>query len=134
MTPQEKQEYIKKVYGQAIGAGLVRTMKEFAGALEIDVSGLSSAINGKERYLTDRLVRKVERYAAANGLDGNPLPAQQQRQIPGEVGGVFVPEPLRAMFENMTETIRLQAQMLASGPFTPGASMYGQKNFRTDGK
>jgi hypothetical protein len=83
-----------------------------------------------EQYLTDNLVTKVRLFAKDNGLEITKAAQMQQPQGPG----VFIPEDTRAMFENMTETIRIQAQMLAqfqgAGIFAGSASVYPPKNYQ----
>lgn len=132
MSPLEKQAYIKKIYGLAVAAGLLRKISEFADALEVDRSGLSSAMNGNERNLSDRLVRKVEKWAKLNGLDGEPLPVahppvQEQR-------GVFIPEETLALYTNLSETCRnlsaIVAQMQAGA--VPYMGVSAPKNLRTE--
>ena len=96
-------------------AGLCKTKGEFAALLEMNRSGVSAALNGSEVNLTDSLMKKLRRFAQDHHLeDGSPAPAQQQEPKPQpEQDGVFLPEATRRMFENMSETIRLQAEMLA---------------------
>lgn len=126
MEPQEKQDYLRRIFQAALGAGLCRTLKEWAGLLEIDKSGISSALNGNEKYLTDSLVRKVRRWAEQNGLEGD---APQKPKEPD----IVIPAATAKMYENLTETIRLQAEMLSrmqTGTFVPGG--YAPKNSRIE--
>lgn len=66
---QDKQNYLKSVYRNAVDAGLCGTQQEFAKLLQVNRSTLSSALHGSEKALTDRLVNYVKNWAAANGLD-----------------------------------------------------------------
>ena len=110
-----KQEYINRIYHLAVIAGLCKNKGEFAALLEMERTGVSAAMNGKPANLTDRLIRKVQRLAEEYHLEeGSPAPAQPtQPKAQPEQDGVFLPEATRRMFENMSETIRLQAEMLA---------------------
>ena len=64
-----EKEYLNAIYREACYRGLCSSVTGFAELLEIDRSGLSSALNGNERYLTKSLLRKVRLFAKANGLD-----------------------------------------------------------------
>lgn len=105
---EEKKENLLRIYNLAALRGLCRTKKEFAALLGVNDKGLSAAMNGSERHLTDSLLRKVQAWADQNNLEkDSPKEPEPQR-------GVFVPEATQKMFDNMAETIRIQAQMLAS--------------------
>jgi len=67
---ETKTDYIKRIYKIAALRGLCETKKEFAALLEVNDKGLSAAMNGNERHLTDSLLKKVKLFASANGLDG----------------------------------------------------------------
>lgn len=59
MTTTEKQDMLNLAYETALQMGLCATKSEFADLLKVNRSGLSSALNGNEKYLTDSLVAKV---------------------------------------------------------------------------
>lgn len=67
---ETKTDYIKRIYNLAALRGLCETKKEFAGLLEVNDKGLSAAMNGNERHLTDSLLKKVRAFAMRNGMDG----------------------------------------------------------------
>lgn len=67
---ENEREYLVRVYNTAVLRGLCRTQKEFAQLLGVDKSGLSMAMNGSEKYLTNRLIGKVKLFASSNGIDG----------------------------------------------------------------
>lgn len=92
-------------------------------------SGLSAALNGYEKNLTDSLVRKVRSFAIEHGLEETPAAAPAEN-------GFWVPEAFRQTMENMSETIRIQAQLLAQyqGTGVVGLGLHAPKNFRADGK
>ena len=115
MTVEEKKAYLNRVYGLAVSRGIVKNVKELAEALDVNAAGLSSAKNGHPSHLSDRMMKRIQKFAALHHLeDGSPAPAQPtQPKAQPEQDGVFLPEATRRMFENMSETIRLQAEMLA---------------------
>lgn len=130
---ENKLEYIRNIFGLAKINGIVKNQREFAEQIGTSRSSLSQALAGIEAYLTDNLVAKVRLFAKDNGLEITKAAQAQQAQGPG----VFIPEETRAMFDNMAETIRIQAQMLAQfhgAGMMPGAFVQAPKNFRTDGK
>lgn len=139
---EDKKEYLNRIYHQAVIAGLCSNKKEFAEIMEVNKSGLSSAMNGNEKNLTDRLVRKVRKFAVAHGLEDGagtkPAPAQEQPAAPTQGRGFYVPEEFRQTMENMSETIRIQAQLLAQqmqGAAFMGGAIYTPKNgYQTDKK
>jgi len=70
-----KTDYILRIYNIAALRGLCKTKKEFAALLGVNDKGLSSAMNGSERNLTESLLAKVERFAKDNSLD-DPEPTE----------------------------------------------------------
>lgn len=64
-----KQDYILLVYNLAAVRGLCKTKKEFAALLGVNDKGLSSAMNGNEKNLTDNLLEKVARFAKDHELE-----------------------------------------------------------------
>jgi SOS-response transcriptional repressor LexA len=65
----DKQERLIFVFEQSRAAGLVKTQKDFAAILRINRAGLSAAMNGNETYLTDNLLKKVNKFYEEN-FDG----------------------------------------------------------------
>ena len=131
---EDPKDYINRIFFLAASAGIVKQKQEFAEALEVDRSGLSAAMNGNERYLTASLVKKVRRFAIAHGLEeGDPQP--EPKAAPAQGAGFWVPEEFRKTMENMTETIRIQAQIIAGlQPRSVGALLgQSKKTFLADG-
>lgn len=128
----ERQDYISRIYHAARAAKLCTSQKDFAQMVRVSPATLSQALHGSPVYLTENLEIKVRYFANENNLEPAPVPPQRTQQG----AGVFIPEETRAMFDNMAETIRIQAQMLAQfqGGALLGAGAYAPKNFRTDGK
>lgn len=101
----ERQDYIIKIIGLAKARGLCKTQKEFAQLLGIDPTGLSLAVNGNPRGLTNSLVGKIRAFSMEHGLEtGTPAP---------KPGGVYLPPETLELFNNLSETLRLQAELLA---------------------
>ena len=66
-------------------AGLAKTQGDFAKILDINRSVLSAAMNGNDTYLTDNLMRKVERFYAENfDSDGGKMTKGTLPVIPTE--------------------------------------------------
>lgn len=55
----DKTERLKKIISYLKWNEIVKTQKDFANIIEINKTNLSSALNGKEEYLTDNLFDKV---------------------------------------------------------------------------
>lgn len=62
----DKQEKLVYIFEQARAAGFAKTQKDFAALLDINRAVLSAALNGNDSYLTDNLMRKVEKFYADN--------------------------------------------------------------------
>ena len=104
---ENKKDYIIRIFGLAVAAGLCSQKQEFAQLLGVDRSGLSCAMSGKEQYLTDSLILKVQAFATRNGLEDLPAVEKPKQE------GVWLPEETRQIFENMSQTIRIQAELIA---------------------
>ncbi len=80
-----RQERLTFIFEQARVAGLAKTQGDFAKILDINRSVLSAAMNGNETYLTDNLMRKVERFYAENfDSDGGKMTKGTLPVIPTE--------------------------------------------------
>lgn len=110
----ERQEYLRKIYFAALSAGLCSTQKEFAELLEIDRTGLSSAMNGSERNLTNSLIKKVRMFAEVNGLDGG-LPA-----LPKKRRTIEIPEETLELYTALAKSVDRLSSMVER--MIPGAS------------
>ena len=81
----DKKERLKFVFEQARSGGLARSQRDFATLLEINENVLSAALNGNEKYLTDRLMKKVEKFYDDNFSDiGDPIQKGTLPVIPTE--------------------------------------------------
>ena len=57
----DKQETLRGIYQGLVEGGHVSSQKEFARLLDVNEKGLSSAMNGSTKHLTDSLVSKAVR-------------------------------------------------------------------------
>lgn len=81
----KRQERLTFIFEQARVSGLAKTQGDFAKILDINRSVLSAAMNGNETYLTDNLMRKVERFYAENfDSDGGKMTKGTLPVIPTE--------------------------------------------------
>lgn len=81
----KRQERLTFIFEQARVAGLAKTQGDFAKILDINRSVLSAAMNGNDTYLTDNLMRKVERFYAENfDSDGGKMTKGTLPVIPTE--------------------------------------------------
>ncbi len=130
---ETKKDYVNRIYRLALYAGIVENKKEFADLLEVDRSGLSSAMNGNEKNLTDRFVKRVQRFAEKYNLEGMTAPVSEPQPEPK---GVDWKERL---IESQQRTIESQQRTIEAltarqtGVVVPGG-VYAPKNFRTDDK
>ena len=60
MEIQEKKDKLNSLFTQLYSSGKVHTKKQFAELLGMSYSNIVMAMNGDERYLTDKLIRRVE--------------------------------------------------------------------------
>ncbi len=81
----DKKERLNMIFDQVRIAKLGKTQKDFADLLGINRNVLSAAMNGDEKYLTDRMMKKVEAFYEENfsGTD-NPLQKGTLPVIPTE--------------------------------------------------
>ena len=70
MSNEEKKAVVNRVFGLARAKGLCKTQTEFAQLIEMNPSSLSAALRTRPEYLTEQLMKKVQLFASANGLDG----------------------------------------------------------------
>lgn len=63
-----KQKHLESLYYQACMAGLCKTRLDFANFIGINEQSLSKAMNGDERYLTDKLFEKIDKKLAEKGV------------------------------------------------------------------
>ena len=105
-----RQEILTTVYNKLRFTGAVKTRREFSDRLDYNYTCLSAAMNGEERYLTDRFFKKIAREFPQVNPDflengrGEPL-----RSVDETTGEVFSASEIRAPgdgpFQDDTEAL-----------------------------
>ena len=109
MTLTDKQDYLRRVYYRAVNKGIIERQQDFADALGIARTSLSSAMNGAERALTKNLYEKVKMWAQLHGVDD-----EQQKEESKPAGETFeVPVQFQKTLEDLAAVLRLQAEQIA---------------------
>lgn len=109
MTLTDKQDYLRRVYYRAVNKGIIERQQDFADALGIARTSLSSAMNGAERALTKNLYEKVKMWAQLHGVDD-----EQQKEESKPSGETFeVPVQFQKTLEDLAAVLRLQAEQIA---------------------
>ena len=106
MEKAQKIDFLNAAYAQCVQEGLVRTRGEFATLIGIDRSGLSAAMNGNEKYLTDSLVNKVRSAVPFQPSGGTPGTPQPSITIPAEVADLY--KNMAESNKELSETVRTQ--------------------------
>lgn len=119
----DKKTRLNTIYASLLNAGVVKNKREFADLLEVNYQGLISAMSGRESHLTDSLIGKA--VTIETEFLGPHTPVSKP------AGGVWIPEETATMYNNMSETIRLQAEMIAR---LQGIVLPTQKNSLRDNK
>ena len=123
----EKKDYIASVFDEARARGLCHNQKEFAELLALNPSTVSSALNGVERSLTDRLVKRVRIWAEAN------LGKEPKKEARPDI---VIPAATMDLYTSMAKSIDRLTSLVER--LQPGASAfsgaYGQKNPLLDRK
>jgi SOS-response transcriptional repressor LexA len=68
-----KQETLNRIFEQTRGAGLAKTQGDFAMLLGVNRNVMSAAMNGNERYLTDRLLKKAIEFQKEHFADDGSI-------------------------------------------------------------
>ena len=74
MELNDKLNIMRDAYNVCLQRGVIKTQKDFAELIGISKSTLSSAMNGNEQYLTDRLVARVIDITKAGPVNENTVP------------------------------------------------------------
>lgn len=74
MELNDKLNIMRDAYNVCLQHGVIKTQKDFAELIGISKSTLSSAMNGNEQYLTDRLVARVIDITKAGPVNENTVP------------------------------------------------------------
>ena len=119
---ETKKDYVNRIYRLAVFAGIVTNKKEFADLLEINRSGLSAALNGNEKHLTDRFVMKVQKFAEAHQLEGD-VPFTKPQEEPKKSRTIEIPEETLELYTSLAKSVDRLSSMVER--MMPGASAFG---------
>lgn len=106
-----KTDFINTAFEQLRVRRVIRTKKEFADALGVNYSGLIQAMNGDPRYLTDSLIKKVEKMC--EGTDGALLTEKGAGPPTVRPGSIVIPPELAQMFTDLAATVRSQQETIS---------------------
>ena len=121
---ETKKDYLNCIYHLAVIAGLCTQKREFAELLEVNRSGLSSAMSGDEKNLTDSLIRKVKAFAREHGLEGGaPAPAVQPEPEVQPKRTIEIPAETLELYTSLAKSVDRLSAMVER--MMPGASVYG---------
>lgn len=121
---ETKKDYLNRIYHLAVIAGLCTQKREFAELLEVNRSGLSSAMSGDEKNLTDSLIRKVKAFAREHGLEGGaPAPAVQPEPEVQSKRTIEIPAETLELYTSLAKSVDRLSAMVER--MMPGASVYG---------
>ena len=128
---EDKKEYITRIYNEARLRGLCHTQGEFAQLLGMNQSTISNALKGDEKYLTVNFIRRVKAWASQMLTDERKETAQT-----APAPDITIPAATATLYNNMSETIRLQAEIIArlQGGIATSvqAGVYAPKNYRIE--
>lgn len=110
---ETKKDYVNRVFNEARALNLCRTQKEFAELLGMDKSTLSGALRGYDRFLTDSFVKRMQAWEkqVLDPKRGPRSSVQQERAAPQP--DIIIPAATATLYNNMSETIRIQAELIA---------------------
>ena len=87
-TIMDNKDYVNAIYRAACFKGICSSVTEFAEKLETNRSGVSSALNGSEKYLTKSFIRKVKAFALEYGLEENQAKVVPVQEVEDEGEGI----------------------------------------------
>lgn len=126
---EPKKDFINRIYNQARMRGICKNQGEFAELLAMNPSTISKALQGDEKYLTDNFIRRVKIWAEQTGIE-----KEDERPQP-TAPDIIIPAATANLYNNMSETIRIQAEIIARlQAGLPGgySGVYAPKNSRLD--
>lgn len=126
MNKTEKKDFVTQVYLEARSAGLCHTQGEFAALLGVTAPTMSKALKGDEDYLTENFVFKVRAWRDQT--------LGKKEKEPEPEPDIVIPARTFDMFKNMSEALRLQAEMLARMGAGTAPGYTSPKNFRIETK
>lgn len=132
---ESKKDYVERIYNEARMKGLCRTQAEFAELLGMHQSTISNAMKGKDRYLTDSIMRRFESWERqvlhrdGDTGPGNGATQQAQRE------DIVIPAATMDLYTSMAKSIDRLTALVER--LQPGASAFSgvmpiQKNYRIE--
>lgn len=126
----EKLETLERIFAAARLAGKIKSQKDFALAIGVHPSSMSCALNGDERYLTDKLMRMATQWARLEGIEGEPAPKPKDNRP-----DILIPAATMDLYTSMAKSIDRLTAIVER--LQPGASAFTtmqttQKNFLTE--
>lgn len=106
---ETKKDYVNRVFNEARALNLCRTQKDFAELLSMDKSTLSGALRGYDRYLTDSFIRRLQTWEK-QVLEPKRGPRPEEKTAQPDI---LIPAATATLYNNMSETIRIQAELIA---------------------
>ena len=82
MTNEEKQAYVKRIYGLAVSRGLCKSMTEFAKLVGSSQNTISAGLGTRPDNLSTKLIGRIVMFAASNNLEGEQ---KEQDETPSSV-------------------------------------------------
>lgn len=126
---ETKKEIVNKIFLRARMLGKCRTQKDFCAVLGMNQSTISKALQGDERYLTDSLVRRLQLWEEQVLGKEEAAPVQEPQRP-----DIVIPAATADLYNNMSETIRIQAEIISRLQAGVGAAIAAgaPKNFYHD--
>lgn len=81
MTNEEKQAYVKRIYGLAVAKGLCNSMSEFARLLDVSPNTLSAGLNTRPDNLSQKLIGRIVMFSASNNLEAEATPEEETPSV-----------------------------------------------------
>lgn len=81
MTNEEKQAYVKRIYGLAVAKGLCNSMSEFARLLDVSPNTLSAGLNTRPDNLSQKLIGRIVMFSASNNLEAEAPPEEETPSV-----------------------------------------------------
>lgn len=129
----QKKEIANRIFLRARLMGKCKTQKEFCELLGLNQSTVSKALQGDERYLTDNLLRRLQLWEEQVLGKEETQPKEQAQPTRPDI---VIPAETADLYNNMSETIRIQAEVIARLQAGLGAAVAAgaPKNFYLDPK
>lgn len=109
---ESKKDYINRIYNLARLRGLCKTQGEFAQQIGLNQGSMSKALKGDPHFTTDSLIRRIQVWAALAGLEQLGAVPEKEPEKPKRPD-IVIPAETADLYNNMSQTIRIQAELIA---------------------